>query len=905
VVGGPESTLSALFPFGPSKERNAPGEIATYGDAWTSLISTIAPTEANAAQMNELPQLVIQSRLYRRLLDDEDLAGQLRSLRGSVLALAGTTSRTIPDFTDHTVRHMDALWMVAEQVLTPDEISRMTHAEVFLLCCCFYLHDIGMAFAATEDGLQRIKNCDAYRSFMAAIPEPARRDPSQVARGLSFAVRRLHADAAMELATNVVPGSGGRYLIEAGSFREAWATTCGEIASSHHWSLPRLESRLGPQGEVPLPGGRRGDLLFVAACLRIIDYAHINRDRAPTIDRAFRLELDPESLTHWLAQENIDGPVRADAELVYHAAKPISDVDAWWLYYEMLTGLDQEIRFVKKMLDQRREGLKRISLQGVRGASAPEEAAKFIPTAGFLPIDVNLRAGSIERLVELLAGETLYGPNPMAAVRELVQNARDAVLLKAEIATSEAERATLSIPIRVRLDTKSNPPILEIVDHGVGMTRRVMIDYLISIASDYWTTQFPVDFPAVAEKGFKNAGRFGIGFLSVFMLGAEVTVQSNRVSGERNQLSLRGVGRRGEIRQLPSPPGSGTAIRIELRPASLEHIQPLDQLVPIYAPTLPHPISIDVDGALTDYPVGWILALRPDDFQEWVSKALDTMRRQSLPRRGYSREDLRDIQFVYRRYALGTEREASQWPLRRPEYVRGTDRLLASFEGESLLCLRGLAIQPVRTPGFTGIIDLDTAALDASRSRTVNADLSGVLEAARQSVAPQVIENLNALGQDGLIVEKMPLIASCVRFYGEKVIMDSDVPWISELRVPGNVELINSKVFLAKVERGKSVFIAFNTGPWTAMKEWVKGTMFSGNTDVAILIDGKDQPTPGYLSEATGSLIELWEKFPNSPLFAVLIRIVAQAWQTNLQELSAQQNWTQRRDTISGWCCRP
>jgi hypothetical protein len=145
--------------------------------------------------MNELPQSVLQGRLYRRLLDDEDLAGQLRSIRGVVLALADTTSRTVPNFTDHTVRHMDALWTVAERVLTPDEIDCLTAAEAFLLGCGFYLHDIGMAFAATDEGLRRIKESDAYRSFMTAIPEAKRQDPDQVGRGVSVAVRRLHADA--------------------------------------------------------------------------------------------------------------------------------------------------------------------------------------------------------------------------------------------------------------------------------------------------------------------------------------------------------------------------------------------------------------------------------------------------------------------------------------------------------------------------------------------------------------------------------------------------------------------------------------------------------------------------------------------------------------------------------------
>jgi hypothetical protein len=495
---------------------------------------------------------------------------------------------------------MDALWTVADQILTPEEISALTPGEAFLLSCGFYLHDIGMAYAATEDGLQRLKHSASYKSFIAALPQAQRAEPKCQAQGIAVAVRQLHANAAKELAVSEIPGSAGRYLFEALSARELWGATCGDIASSHHWPLAKLEAHFGPHGISPLPGGRRADLLYVCSCLRIIDYAHINRERASSLDRAFRGQLNVDSLVHWLAQEHVDGPVRDRDELIYRASTPIANVDAWWLYYEMLSGLDAEIRAVRRMLDQRREEQKKLSLSGVRGAASPELTARLIPTSGFLPIEVNLRTGSIDRLVELLAGETLYGPNPMAAVRELVQNARDAVLLKVEVAATDAERALLNLPITVSLTTTSVPPTLEVVDHGVGMTRRVMTDYLISIASDYWTTQFATDFPSVAEKGFKSAGKFGIGFLSVFMLGENVDVESNRAGGERYRMFLRGVGRRGELRQVPSAGGSGSAIRIKLRASAVEKITPLDELLPVYAPTLPHSLVVSVDGQQTE-----------------------------------------------------------------------------------------------------------------------------------------------------------------------------------------------------------------------------------------------------------------------------------------------------------------
>jgi len=726
---------------------------------------------------------------------------------------------------------MDALWFVAEQILTPAEIDNLTPAEAFLIGAAFYLHDIGMAYAATKEGMISIKSSPAYRAAM--VQGRSAKIPMLEARALGIAIRAMHADAAKELATNEIPGSAGRYLFEALSFREAWGSTCGELASSHHWTLSRLEDQLGPRCDAPLPGNRTGDLLYVAACLRLIDYAHINRDRAPSIDRTFRGDINDASLIHWYAQEHIDGPTRAGNELVYRALKPIADVEAWWLFYQMLKGLDEEIRGVRRLLERRKEGQKRIALSNVRGAASPEEAAVFIPTAGYLPIEINLRTGSIDRLVELLAGETLYGPNPMAAVRELIQNARDAVMLKGEVAIHESELASLSIPIRITVDTKVDPPILEIIDNGVGMNKTVMTDCLISIASDYWTTQFATDFPQAAERGFKSASKFGIGFLSVFLLGSEVTVESNRSGGERYRMTLRGVGRRGELRSEGASSGSGTKIRIKLKREALEGISPLDTLVGIYAPTLPHALRIEVDGSQTQLLAGWLKRLDIDAFELWVMKALETIRSRNKPKGELADEDIAVLSLGP--YSSRNVNKKSLWRAGRPEYNGEVGRLIASFGGWSLLSLRGLAVQPVSTPGFVGVVELDSAALEVSRNRTVNADITKVLEVARATVVPQVIKNFNAHGQTGLLIDKYELIASCVHYYGKEVLLGSDLPWVNQLIMPGDVKLISSGELLKKATNAKSIFVAFNTGPWTAMKKWAKSDPSAG--ELAVLID--------------------------------------------------------------------
>lgn len=861
--------------------------------------------------MIDTPDYVRGSTLYRRLVTDIELLNAVLSLRSVAGSLAETITRTLPAFTDHTVRHMDALWAVTDCILTQSEVERLSCGEAFLLACSFYLHDIGMAYAATDAGLARIRASSVYAGIEASASPTMRNDPAFAARAVARAVRSLHADAASELARAPVPGTDV-YLFESATIREAWGDTAGRVAASHHWNLDMLDREIGGQGTVPLPGARSADIAYVASILRLADYAHINRDRAPRVARAFRPPMELESLTHWLAQEQVDGPFRDGADLVYRAATPLRDVDAWWLYYEMLRGLDAEIRAVRRYLDRRTRSLGRLSLQGVRGVASPEEAAVFLPTGGFLPIEINLRTGSLEKLVELLAGRSLYGPDCMAAVRELVQNARDAVLLKAATATTDFDRATLSIPIRLALKTKGPVPRLEVMDSGVGMTRKILTDYLISIASDYWTSQFYSDFPNANSKGFKPAGRFGIGFLSVFMLGEEVSVESNRDGGERYRLHLRGVGRRGEVRSVPAQSGSGTTVRVDLHGDAVEALKRLAELVPVYAPMVPHAIEVDVDGELTTIPVGWLHRLGSDQFHKWILDAAATLARnrsRSNPGRQF-REQVSEGLFLVDEvgYLLGRRRgepAAKPWVCDWPEYRDASVRLLASFESTTLLCIRGLAVQPIKTPGYVGVIDLESAAPDVSRREVVDADVSSVLVRATTATTAQIVANLNALVTTGLMIDKTAFLSRCEQLYGRKAILDSSVPWISLLQLPGDVKLVCCATLLDDLTEVTSLFVAFGTGPWTAMKKWAATAGQPGNQEMAVVLDdeGVGHHGLGYHSgseEKIGRLSDLWPKSEDVPLFGTLLRIAAEAWQARVEDLTAQDGWRQSGSTLWG-----
>ncbi len=544
-----------------------------------------------------------------------------------------------------------------------------------------------MAYAANVDGLKAVRTSQVYNEFVlrakaasgfATGPIP---DANIDAKAITYAVRKLHAHAAAELATSMIPGTD-RFLIEPTNIREIWGPTAAKIASSHHWSLAQLERELGRQGIVPLGNVGKGDPAYVACVLRLIDYAHINRDRASSLERALRQPLGPESLQHWPAQENIDGPERVGDQLVYRSSSPIADVDAWWLYYEMLVGLNQEIFAVRKYLQHRPQRPERLSLEGVEGTSSPESAAILIETSGFSPIEVNIRAGSIERLVQLLGGETLYGRSPMAAVRELIQNASDAVMLKGAVAATPFERAALTLPIEVKLKT-SEPSSLEITDPGVGMSKRAMTEYLVSIASDYWNSeQFFSDFPSAFDKGFRPAGKFGIGFISVFMLGDEVQVESNRDGAARLRLTLRGVGRRGELREMSSPAGSGTSVKIRLKGEVAPAFQYLPELTKAYAPMVSHDIRVEVDSQLTYIQKDWWKLLKINEFVEWI---IDARKRLSWSAHTTFSEHLNVRQFFSE-----AKRSEHEWANDPPEWVSERCRFVAHpRHNASILCSRG------------------------------------------------------------------------------------------------------------------------------------------------------------------------------------------------------------------------
>jgi len=749
-----------------------------------------------------------------------------------------------------------------------------------------------MALACNAEGLAKVRASAPYKQFLRIFHKDGKKIKDQEndrlePKAIAYAVRMLHATAALDLSTHPIPGTE-LYLIESYESRESWGRDARTIAASHHWTLEKVESELGRQEMAPLAKGK-GDLAYVACLLRLIDYAHISRERASTIERAFRQPIEADSLVHWLAQERIAGPERVGDELVYRSLRPIEDVDAWWLYYGMLHGLNSEIMAVRRYLEGRKISESRLSLKGVRGALSPEQAAIFIRTAGFEPVEVNLKTDSIARVVQILCGESLYGKEPTVAVRELVQNAHDAMRLRQVTVQTEAQRLPLSLPIRVTLNTKTKT--LEVSDSGVGMSQNVMTNYLLSIASDYWNSeQFATDFPSAIGGTFRPAGKFGIGFLSVFMLGDEVEVESSRDGRDQLYLKLRGIGRRGEFRTFRRP-GTGTSVRVKLRDEVVDRIRNLPELIKARCPMLDYTLEVKVDEASTKIETHWWKIANPTDLVAWVSS-----------------RRLVDVGggLYYQRYVedeKGNLAELSRWMKGVPEWNTDKCRLIASPNHDhSILCLKGIALTEIRTPGFSGIFNSEEVTPDTSRRRALDFDIEELLKEARSAVRDSVIRNLDALSNEGFVTTKIDFITRCVECYGGETILRSRLPWISTVTLPGEVMLVSCDTFVERLRSAARLVLSYKADIWETMSHLSSLDPQFNEKEVAVALPSiRGLYLRGFTHERkVGLLEELLPGAMDSSLFSVIFSLVASTWKTTLTDLLKLKVWEQESTHLVG-----
>lgn len=185
-------------------------------------------------------------------------------------------------------------------------------------------------------------------------------------------------------------------------------------------------------------------------------------------------------------------------------------------------------------------------------------------------------------MVDLLSHHLYSGPQ--VYVRELIQNAVDAVTARRELDPDA--------PAQIRLSSgtdEAGRPTLEVIDTGIGLTAAEATEMLATIGRSSKRNQ---EF-GIGRTEF--IGQFGIGMLAAFMVAETIEVSS--YSARPGATPIRWLGRADgtfDISEDPSATTLGTTVRLTAR-ADVAHWMAHDTVLALsmeYASLLPFDIAV-------------------------------------------------------------------------------------------------------------------------------------------------------------------------------------------------------------------------------------------------------------------------------------------------------------------------
>lgn len=446
---------------------------------------------------------------------------------------------TFPMYTLHDETHICNILRIMEQLLGDgaDKLTRDETAMLILAACC---HDVGMSYSEQEKEalLQDRDRLDEYleRHHGEYVKAYAKNpDEPELTDGmLRNYLRSIHHERVLELLNTIEWPNCLWGKVD----RDDLVRVC----QSHGEDSSRLNG---------LESTSTVDLRFCAVMLRLADILDFDTIRAPKAVYQYcgfdyaegsEAKISKEEWEKHMASQGFDFVHVADRsvpyDLPYHATSESMQIEQTVNSY--LDWVDQELEQCGKLLRQYVGKWKDLIL--------PSKIKRTIKAEGYVSGQYHLTMDQ-DKVMELLVGEDLYS-DPSAFVRELLQNAIDAVRTREQLDKQLPRNWKPQINIRSWMDEKGYH-WFRIEDNGTGMTKEIVENYFLKIGRSYYASDtFEKDkIRCGADPNYTPISRFGIGILSCFMGGKEsnlVEVSTKRFgeNGERPsalRLSMHGM----------------------------------------------------------------------------------------------------------------------------------------------------------------------------------------------------------------------------------------------------------------------------------------------------------------------------------------------------------------------------
>ncbi|HYG56983.1 MAG TPA: hypothetical protein VD902_02800 [Symbiobacteriaceae bacterium] len=503
----------------------------------------------------------------------------------------GGTSPT--NFTLHDAGHAFRVAQRMAEIMPKDTMEGLSVLELGLLLLSAYLHDIGMVpeernviglhtylltgdctRVSPEESAELQEWLDDH-DWEVQLPitgrGPIPEELSAIRELLTHFCRYRH---------NEWSGKWIRASLQEwkGHLYPNWLEDLVTLCQSHHEGYAELVSdRFHPR----IVNGLVLHLRYLAVVLRVADILEFDPERTPPVLLRHR-DIPDSSVIYWHKDQFISRIIE-NSRLVISARPTTARIHK--AIQTMIEEIDVELRLAAALGAETHydkcPGLD--ATLAHRWDLAPSVHRDVKPAAGTYDYIEGAFRPNTKKLLQLLSGKELYG-NELAAVREMLQNACDAI--REQIAW---ERLKQSDPgddelaqilgrihhIRLKLEVKEGDAYLTCTDSGVGMNKRLIQDYLLVSGSSRRHEVVALERKC-NQAGFalERTGQFGIGVLSYFMLARKVIIRTRRSQDasepEANgwRFETEGIGSFGELTM--DSIARGTEVTLELRRSEID-----------------------------------------------------------------------------------------------------------------------------------------------------------------------------------------------------------------------------------------------------------------------------------------------------------------------------------------------
>lgn len=409
-----------------------------------------------------------------------------------------------PDYTQHDINHCVRVIKYMSQLLD-EKFSNFSDLHIAMLIFVGLTHDIGMYVGDSE--VRKLKSKLTKRKYKPIDEDLAIKDE----------IRSKHGDRILEV-INSIPELRDAFKIPTTAYTVL--DDVAKIGSSHckeyRWIADRLKERTSVAQYEYSP-------MQIAILLRIGDALDIDDQRAPETLYGMASEFDCVNCAEWTQHYVIANynkiKVDVNGQISLYFSGSSSNPTIYRKVNSYIKWLRNDIHSINNVFFLSDKAL----LTGKYFLNISPEIEVSIEKQGFSDAELRFEL-DYSKISRLLMGENLYG-NKKHGLRELLQNAIDAVLLRQEIAKNAKQIYNPDIRIEI---CKSERKVY-IKDNGTGMTDDVINRYFFNIGNSFYCSK---DFEG-QNYDYEPIGKFGIGFLACFMLSSEVCLATSPLSGSK------------------------------------------------------------------------------------------------------------------------------------------------------------------------------------------------------------------------------------------------------------------------------------------------------------------------------------------------------------------------------------